>query len=39
MRRFDFQVVNPRHAWDEAHYLMPQVSNMMVKITEADPDL
>ncbi|KAK3360722.1 cytochrome P450 [Lasiosphaeria hispida] len=37
MRAFDFQVVNPRNAWHEKHYVMPAVSNMMVQITEADP--
>lgn len=36
MRAFDFQVVDPRNAWKETHYLMPVVSKMMVQITAAD---
>ena len=36
MRAFDFQVINPRNAWEEKHYLMPVMSKMMVQITEAD---
>jgi hypothetical protein len=34
MRRFDFQVTNPVRAWRVADYLMPYVSDMMVRITE-----
>ncbi|KAK0633933.1 hypothetical protein B0T14DRAFT_561468 [Immersiella caudata] len=34
MRRFDFQVADPVHAWRVADYLMPYVSEMMVCITE-----
>ncbi|KAK1759045.1 cytochrome P450 [Echria macrotheca] len=37
MRAFDFQVANPLHTWDEQHYMMPLISNMMVHITEAAP--
>ncbi|KAK0620117.1 cytochrome P450 [Immersiella caudata] len=36
MRRFDIQVLNPRNAWTEAHYGTPTLSDMHIRITEAD---
>lgn len=36
MRTFDFQVVNPKHAWDELNFVAPHLSNMHVRISKAD---
>jgi len=36
MRRFDLQVLDPKKAWEETHYGTPTLSNMFIRITEAD---
>jgi len=36
MRTFDLQALDPKKAWTETHYNTPTLSDMYVRITEAD---
>jgi len=37
-RRFDFQVMNPKNAWQEGNYVIPTLHDMWVKVTDAGND-